>query len=103
MFKVSAKTGEGIDDLRNALEGVAREASKIASEGGISNDRQRELIDEYLESLQRTEDGWKKGVSPEFIAFDLRQGYRALSRMLGKDEDMEDVLDEIFSRFCIGK
>jgi tRNA U34 5-carboxymethylaminomethyl modifying GTPase MnmE/TrmE len=72
-------------------------------DGGISNDRQRALLDEYLAALARAEQEAEKNASPEFVAFELRQAHRAASCLLGKNEGVEEVLSEIFSKFCIGK
>jgi tRNA U34 5-carboxymethylaminomethyl modifying GTPase MnmE/TrmE len=82
---------------------AAAEQAEVASDGGIANDRQKELLDRFIQSFQKAETEWKKETSPEFVAFDLRQAHRALSRMLGKDEGIDEILNEIFSRFCIGK
>lgn len=102
-FPVSAKHGQGLEDFRNAIGATAKEKSDLPIQGGISTDRQRNLLVNYQRFISQAAEAWKKGTSPEFVAFELRQAYQALSRLLGKDESMETVLDEIFSRFCIGK
>ncbi|MFH1262430.1 MAG: tRNA uridine-5-carboxymethylaminomethyl(34) synthesis GTPase MnmE [Pseudomonadota bacterium] len=100
---VSALRGDGIKELREAIGTAAREASEVIAEGGIANDRQRELLDTVLAAVEKGKKEWKKGASPEFVAFEFRQAYRAASRIIGKEEGIETILDEIFSRFCIGK
>lgn len=100
---VSALRGDGVPELREALGSAAAERSEVSSEGGIANDRQKELLDAFIRSFEKAEAEWRRGASPEFVAFELRAAHRALSRLVGKDEGNEDILNEIFSRFCIGK
>jgi tRNA modification GTPase len=101
-FSLSATRGDGVDAFRSALGSAALQATEEGC-GGISNDRQRDLLDQYLCSIDRGWEATKERVSPEFVAFEFRQAYRALSKILGKGEDVEDILDEIFTRFCVGK
>src|SRR5262249_4637021 len=75
-FEVSALRGEGIDQLLEEIGKYAEESTEIVSEGGVANDRQRELLGGYLESMTRAEEEWSKGVSPEFVAVELRDAHR---------------------------
>jgi tRNA modification GTPase len=102
-FRVSALRGDGVRELREAFGVAAADRSQIASDGGIANDRQKELLDLFIASIEKGKAEWRQGTSPEFVAFELRAAHRALSRLVGKDEGIEDILNEIFSRFCIGK
>jgi len=102
-FMVSALRGDGVAELQNAIGRRVVELTTACSDGGISNDRQRILMDHYLKALDQAEAEGRKGGSAELVAFELRQAHRALSRIVGKDESVEDILSEIFSRFCIGK
>jgi tRNA modification GTPase len=102
-FSVSALRGDGVAELREKLGTEAARRSTPHQDGGISNDRQRALLDEYLAALARAEQEAEKNASPEFVAFELRQAHRAASCLLGKNEGVEEVLSEIFSKFCIGK
>ncbi len=102
-FDVSAIRGDGLEHFRQELiERVSRETF-LTPEGGVSNDRQKNLLMEYVVGLKRVEEGLERRVSSEFLASDLRHAHRALSRIVGKDEGVEDILTEIFSKFCIGK
>ena len=63
-----------------------------------------ERLNAYPESIRTTIVAeWEKNSSPEFVAFELRLAHQCISQILGKDDTMEEVLDEIFSRFCVGK
>jgi tRNA modification GTPase len=95
----SALTETGVEPLRAALAG------KVASLGGedfpaITRLRHRRHLTEACRSLRRGADALKR--SPELAAEDLRQAALALGRIAGRI-DPEQVLDEVFSSFCIGK
>src|SRR5215475_4549283 len=99
-FRISARRGDGITELVSALIAFARDYFE-ASEGGlISRERQRKLLQETADSLQRSVDMIGRG--EEFAAEDLRLASYSLGRLLGR-VDVEDILDVIFRDFCIGK
>ena len=97
---VSAKTGEGIDRL---LDAIADSAERLFAGQGpalITAARHRLAFEEALAHLERL---LAQPDSPaEFLAEDLRLAARALERIAGR-VDVEEVLGEIFSRLCIGK
>jgi tRNA modification GTPase len=97
---VSAKTGEGVDRLLEAIGDAAEEL--LSGEGPtlIALTRHRLAFEEALTHLQRLLD--HEDAAPEFLAEDLRLAARALERIAGR-VDVEEVLGEIFSRLCIGK
>lgn len=94
---LSAKTGDGIDQLLRALNGAAR--ARIGGDGMLTRARHRRCLQDCLEALDRFIHG---GVEPELAAEDLRLAARALGRVTGRI-DVEDLLDVIFAEFCIGK
>lgn len=98
---VSAKTGEGIDELVEALTRYVGEIADAQSETPpLTRARYRETLAEASDALARAlvapDD------RPELIAEDVRLAMRALGRITGR-VDVEDVLDAIFREFCIGK
>lgn len=97
---ISAKTGAGIDALTKWLTDEA--AARIGSfeNPAISNARQRRELETCFEALEAYLVG--KSSDIELRAEDLRVAARALGRITGR-VDVEDVLDAIFSSFCIGK
>jgi tRNA modification GTPase len=95
---VSAKTGSGIDEL---IAKLSREAERLGGEPAlVTRARQRHALAEAVRHLE--------AVLPappppeELIAEELRLAARALGRVTGR-VDIEEVLDEIFKNFCIGK
>ena len=98
---VSGKTGAGIDWLIAEISG--RLEGRAASAGLLIRERQRIALQRAFAGLEQAQARLGRAVSlPELIAADLRDSMRALEMMVGRI-DVENLLDEIFSSFCIGK
>jgi tRNA modification GTPase len=97
---ISALTGEGLDALTSFI--AARACTALASSEPALVTRARHR--QHLEACAAALDGFLAGspVDLELRAEDLRQAASALGRLTGR-VDVEDVLDEIFASFCIGK
>jgi tRNA modification GTPase len=96
----SSRTGAGIDELRRAIE---RELEPIDSESGVvagTADRCRESLRLAAEALRRARTNAAAG--EELVAAELRIALDELGRVVGAVYT-EDILDRVFSRFCIGK
>lgn len=96
-FLVSGKTGEGVELLVEEMR--RRAAKKLPATGEAAlNARHRQALEEALASLRDA------GVSDDLliVAEDLRQARAALDRITGR-AGVEDMLDTLFGRFCIGK
>jgi tRNA modification GTPase len=99
-FRISARHGDGVAELVTAMIAFAQDYFG-ANEGGlVSRERQRKLLQETAESLQRSVE--MIGGGEELAAEDLRRASYSLGRLLGR-VDVEDILDVIFREFCIGK
>lgn len=96
---ISAKTGAGIDEL---LQRLAREAERFVGEPAlVTRERQRIALREAIERIASAL-LLAKPRQEELFAEELRLAARSLGRITGR-VDVEDVLDKIFSSFCIGK
>lgn len=99
VLRVSAKTGEGLGELIKSVAAVAGRKTGAGEDSVITRARHRQHLTDccrYLASfLGRSSD-------VELRAEDLRLAADALGRISGR-VDPEDVLDEVFARFCIGK
>ncbi|MFT3939816.1 tRNA uridine-5-carboxymethylaminomethyl(34) synthesis GTPase MnmE [Rhodopseudomonas sp.] len=98
-FRISAATGEGFAELLRELTRFAAQYFGSAEAGLITRGRHRLLLAEASVSLERS---LASGLAEEIVAEELRAAAHSLGRLLGR-VDVEDVLGEIFSRFCIGK
>ena len=99
-LRLSLKTGEGLAELVRALEAEASRRIGTTEAPVITHARHRRQLEACLESLTAYLDGPPAHI--ELRAEDLRQAASALGRITGR-VDPEDVLDQIFARFCIGK
>ncbi len=97
---ISTKTGQGIDDLLALLTAHARERIGDGGSAAIITARQRALITETAQSLAAVLAGSPDAT--ELRAEDLRLAAQSLGRLTGR-VDVEEVLDRVFSAFCIGK
>ena len=101
MCLVSAKTGEGIPELKKMISGFFVNSEPSVDQSFILNDRQLELIDGVIKSLEACQ-GLNLLESIELIAENLKSARNHLNDFLG-ERSSDDLLGEIFSKFCIGK
>lgn len=98
---VSGLTGAGVDDLITLIAGEL--SRRVASVGLAMRERHRVALLAAVSSLDAAADGLDAGHGMlDLIAEDLRTAIRAVDSLVGR-VDVEQVLDEIFSSFCIGK
>jgi tRNA modification GTPase len=95
---VSALTGEGMETLRDVLAGHASELTQREGPPPLTRARHRAALAEAVERLR----GAGAAEWPELRAEDLRLALRALGRITGH-VGVEEILDTLFSQFCIGK
>ena len=102
LLKISAKFGDGLDALREAITDLTG-SSDIQSDGGmITQLRHKMALEKACTNLTAAKDCFDAGHSPEFTAFELRCALDALDEITGK-KIQDDILHKIFSSFCIGK
>ncbi len=97
---VSARTGAGLDELRERLDALAF-GSERSSAALALNARHLEAIAEAQEALARAGNA-ADGAGVEIVAMELRKALDALGRILG-EVSPDDVLGRVFATFCIGK
>ena len=99
----SAKDNTGVDELENMIK-----AKFISNEINfndqiiITNIRHQEIINEAMESLEMCLSSIDEGYEEDFFTIDLLNAYEALGEIIGETVD-DDVVNEIFSKFCMGK
>ncbi len=95
---VSALTGQGVDELRHVLVERARAMTETAGPPPLTRQRHRVALETALLHIQAAQ----AADLPELRGEDLRLALRAISRITGH-VGVEDILDTLFSQFCIGK
>lgn len=99
---ISSMTGQGIDDLRQAL---AEEIASLSAGSGqvfICAQRHFEALTAAKNSVAQARQGLIEALPAELVSLDLRSALSCLNEIVGVTPN-EDILGRIFSRFCIGK
>jgi tRNA modification GTPase len=100
---VSCKEPQGFDDLTEVMVEAVLHGQQRPHDGPVLTKlRHWEALQHGHQSLQRARDGMEQRLSGEFIALDLRETLEWLGEIVGLNYT-EDLLDKIFSEFCIGK
>ena len=98
---ISGRTGQGIDRLIGLI--TARLSEMAASAGAMTRERHRVALMQAVEALESARSQVERqGSAVELVAADLRRSMLALDMLVGR-LDVENLLDEIFASFCIGK
>ncbi len=103
VIPVSSKNLTGIDEFKQTLENLFF-AGNLAfnDEVYITNTRHKVALTEAKEALTRVQESIKSGVPEDFFTIDLMDAYQALGRITGETLE-DDLTDEIFKNFCMGK
>lgn len=100
---LSALTGAGLDHLENAIYQMVWQGKAQMSEGTlITNVRHQAALSRALQAVRATLGNFSRKAPPEVIAVDLREALEGLGEVVG-EVFTEDLLEKIFSQFCIGK
>ena len=99
----SLQTGEGTKELGDFISKLFH-TGEIAEKNEIfiSNLRHKKAVQEALDSICLVEDSIENGMSEDFFSIDLMNAYRVLGTILGEAVE-DDLVEEIFSKFCMGK
>lgn len=93
----------GMEELEETIRNMFFEGElKHNNELVVTNLRHKEALQDALHSLQLVERSIENGMPEDFYSIDLTSAYASLGRIIGEEVD-EDVVNEIFSKFCMGK
>lgn len=102
-LEVSAHTGMGVNKLKAAIvELVHGGRVDLSTARFVLAERQRNCLQEADGALVRAQESLARGDGDEIISLEVKDAVSALGRITG-DDYVEDLLDEVFSRFCLGK
>jgi tRNA modification GTPase len=99
---ISAKTGVGMDELKKWLVDQVMGDFNTQTDTIVTNARHLDALHKTAESLEKAKWGLDTNVTGDFVAMDIRQAMFELGTITG-DISTEDLLGNIFSKFCIGK
>ena len=103
VLKISAKNGDNIEKLYNEIANMYR-INDIELDDGeiITNIRHKKQIDEAISSVCKARDTINNNMPVDIIEIYLKQVFSDLGKITG-DDITEDIINEIFSKFCLGK
>lgn len=103
VLPISVRTGAGVEELKRSISSQLSQASFESNEGVvITNVRHRLALERTRLSIQEALDSTRRGIEPECVAVDLRGAGDSLGEITGVITS-DEILDRIFSEFCIGK
>ena len=102
-ISISALTGQGVEDLEDAVVQVVLGGHVLASDTPlVTSSRHQALLHTAVGQVNEATNGWKSGRDADLVAIDVRDAVDALGEITGETAG-EDLLQAIFSQFCIGK
>ena len=103
VIPISAKEEQGIDDLTDEIRRMCFHGElKFNEEVYITNVRHKEALHDALESLNMVRNSIIQGLPEDFYSIDLTDAYENLGKIVGESVG-DDVVNEIFAKFCMGK
>lgn len=103
VIAVSARERQGIDALEETLKEMFYQGKiSFNDQVTITNARQKYALTQAASSMRRVLESVEMGMPEDFYSIDLMDGYQALGEITGEAVG-EDLIDEIFGRFCMGK
>lgn len=103
MIKISAKENEGLDCLVDLIKKMFFHGQiSYDDEICITSSRHKEALMEALESMRQVQVSLENQMPEDFYSIDLMNAYASLGRIIGEEVE-DDLVNEIFSKFCMGK
>ena len=103
IIKTSTKENTGIEDFEKAVKDLFLNGEiNINSDIMITNLRHKEALKESLDSLVQVSKSILNNIPEDFYSIDLMSAYKSLGKIIGEEVE-EDLVNEIFSKFCMGK
>lgn len=104
LFHISAANGDGIELLRQALvRESAMPMTLDTTNTVVTNVRHYNALKQSIDALQRAKQAFESGIPTDLVAEDLRQCLHYLGEITGSEITSDDILQNIFHTFCIGK
>ncbi len=99
---LSARTGEGMEDLERAVAALFPPGAPEEAGSLLTDARQEEAVRRALEAVRRAEEALEGGLTPDAVLADVEAALDAIGELTGRTAK-EEIVERIFSRFCVGK
>jgi tRNA modification GTPase len=100
--RISALNGDGIEELQTAVRDVIFSGIDTTDLGIAPSLRHKEALERASGQFEKAASNLRDGLPFEIVAADLQEGLEALGEIVGETTG-DEVLERIFSRFCVGK
>ena len=101
--RISAKTGEGLSSLIEVVHSqLAKQEASSRDQAGLGSERQKACVDDALDSINHALSAVSEGLGLDAVVQDIEDALAFLSAVTG-EVSPDDILGNIFSRFCVGK
>jgi tRNA modification GTPase len=101
-ISISSKTAEGLQELRAEIAQKITSGVDLSAEIAVAHIHQRDALRRAAENINEALGGIQRRLPPELLAEELHSARDALGEITGRSS-REEILDELFKRFCIGK
>ncbi|MFB6291356.1 MAG: tRNA uridine-5-carboxymethylaminomethyl(34) synthesis GTPase MnmE [Candidatus Bipolaricaulia bacterium] len=103
VIKISAKEGEGLSELESSITGLVW-GGKVRKDESLVllNVQEKDLLRRAKKNIVSAREALRSGRSIDLVEIDIREGRSNLGKLLGEDLS-EEILDRVFSDFCVGK
>ena len=103
VIRISAKEQKGLNELRQAMKQVVIKGdAQVANGATISNQRQKQALINAIKSLEKVIEAIEMGLPEDCLAIDLHDAFGHLGMIVG-ESIKEEIINQLFSRFCLGK
>lgn len=103
MIKISARENEGLELLKHSIQEMFFHGRiSYNDQVYLTNARHKEAVMEALDSMRQVQNSLENRMPEDFYSIDLMNAYAALGRIIGEEVE-DDLVNEIFSKFCTGK
>ena len=103
IIHISAKEQSGLNDLRAAMKQIVIRGNVAVNNGAtISNQRQKQALINAIKSLEKVIEAIEMGLPEDCLAIDLHDAFGHLGMIVGESLK-EEIINQLFSRFCLGK
>lgn len=100
---ISALKKEGLEELIEKLLEQVNLKALNSNETIVTNERHFHALQQALDDILRVEQGMQSGISGDFLAMDIREALKHMGSIIGEVDVDQDILGNIFGKFCIGK
>jgi tRNA modification GTPase len=102
VLPISAKTGQGLDAVYSTLRRLYDAGDTLYDGSVLTNERQTDAIRRTADAVRSALRGLREGVTPDAVLAELERALACVGELTGR-RVREEIVDEIFARFCVGK